>query len=106
MLGIIYGFQVMRSAESSNLPFTIFKTRFPTGLLIGPGWNQKGPIISPTSVRLSVSHVISSKISRQNFLRFCMLVGMDNKTKQDSKTNLSEQILEKVDNPPVKVDYR
>ena len=32
-LGICYGFQVMESQESPNIPFTIFMTRFPEGIL-------------------------------------------------------------------------
>ena len=30
-LGINYGFQVMRCVESTNVPFSIFKTRFKKG---------------------------------------------------------------------------
>ena len=29
--GICFGFQVMEREESPNVPFTIFRTRFPTG---------------------------------------------------------------------------
>lgn len=32
-IGICYGFQLMLSHESPNMPFTIFRTRFATGKL-------------------------------------------------------------------------
>jgi len=34
ILGINYGFEVMKSAESVNVPFTIFRTRFTVGMFI------------------------------------------------------------------------
>jgi len=31
--GVCYGFQVMQTNESPDVPFTIFRTRFKTGML-------------------------------------------------------------------------
>ena len=34
LLGICYGFEIMRDHESPDIPFTILRTRFPEGMVM------------------------------------------------------------------------